>query len=147
MTTKFRRASEGFTLVEIMVVIAVIIVVGAISIPGLMRSRLNANEAAAVAALKTISAASVTYRASHTTYPIGLSDLYEEGGAQFIDSKLASGSRQGYNYTLQGNEDGFNITAIPSKPNITGGKYYFVDSDGVVRASTSGPATEESPAI
>ena len=52
---------SGFTLVEIMVVIAVIFIIGAIAIPGLMRSRVNANEAAAVAALKTISAVAVNY--------------------------------------------------------------------------------------
>ncbi|MFA5039125.1 MAG: hypothetical protein WC732_05530 [Candidatus Omnitrophota bacterium] len=138
---------SGFTLVEIMVIIAVIIVIGAIGIPGLMRSRVNANEASAVAALKTLSAASVTYRAAHTSYPSKLSELYQEGGAQYIDSILASGSRQGYNYTLSGDEDGFNLTAVPAKPGITGTRYFFVDTDGVIRSSTGGPADAESPAI
>lgn len=140
------KKDKGFTLVEIMVVIAVIVVIAAIGIPGIMRQRVNANEASAAAALKTLSAAAVTYRASHTTYPFQLSDLYQPN-AEYIDSSLASGSRQGYNYTLTGNEDGFNITAVPSKPNITGTRYYFVDSDGVIRSSSTGPATPESPAI
>ncbi|MDD5019630.1 MAG: prepilin-type N-terminal cleavage/methylation domain-containing protein [Candidatus Omnitrophica bacterium] len=142
-----RYSPAGFTLVEIMVVIAVIIVVAAIGVPGIMRQRVNANEAAAVAALKTLSAASVTYRATHTAYPANLSDLYDSDGAQYIDSTLASGIRQGYNFTLQGDEDGFNVTASPSKPNITGTRYFMIDFYGVIRASGTGPADESSPAI
>lgn len=146
MAAQALKKNRGFTLVEIMVVIAVIVVIAAIGIPGIMRQRVNANEAAAAAALKTLSAAAVTYRAAHTTYPSQLSDLYQPN-AEYIDSSLASGSRQGYNYSLVGDEDGFNITADPSKPNVTGTRYYFVDSDGVIRSSSSGPASPDSPAI
>lgn len=141
------RRIKGFTLVEIMVVIAVIIVIASIGVPGIMRQRVNANEAAAVAALKTLSAASVTYRATHSSYPASLVDLYDPEGAQYIDSTLASGTRQGYNFTLSGDEDGFNATAIPAKPNITGTRYFMIDFYGVIRSSASGPADENSPAI
>jgi len=146
MTTR-RRSLTGFTLVEIMVVIAVIIVIASIGVPGIMRQRVNANEAAAVAALKTLSAASVTYRATHSSYPGSLTDLYDPEEAQYIDSTLASGTRQGYNFTLSGDEDGFNATAIPAKPNITGTRYFMIDFYGVIRSSNSGPADENSPAI
>jgi len=142
-----QRFRAGFTLVEIMVVIAVIIVIASIGVPGILRQRVNANEAAAVAALKTLSAASVTYRAIHTSYPSNLSDLYDPAGAQYIDSTLASGTKQGYNFTLSGDADGFNATAIPAKPNITGTRYFLIDLDGVIRSSASGPADASSPAI
>lgn len=145
---KMQNSQRGFTLVEIMIVIAVIIVIGAMAIPGLMRSRLNANEAAAIAALKAISAASVTYRTTHTTYPGNLSDLYDPSASpQYIDSTLASGTKQGYAFTVSGNEDGFNASANPTKPNITGSRYFFLDGNGVIRSSTSGTAGISDPAI
>jgi len=147
MALKKLFKKSGFTLVEIMIVIAVIIIVGAMAIPGLMRSRLNANEAAAVAALKAISAASVTYRTTQTSYPANITSLYDPNGAQYIDSILASGAKQGYNFTVSGDEDGFNASGTPAKINVTGSRYFFLDSNGVIRASTSGPADGSSPAI
>jgi type IV pilus assembly protein PilA len=138
---------HGFTLVEIMIVIAIIIIIGALAIPGLMRSRLNANEAAAVAALKAISAASVMYRTTYTSFPQNISSLYDPNGAQYVDSILASGSKQGYNFSVAGDENGFTASAIPSKPNITGSRYFFLDSNGVIRASRDGEADSSSPAI
>ena len=69
-----RLKVQGFTLVEIMIVIAIIVVLGGLTVPSLMRSRLNANEAAAIAALKTISSVSVMYRTTYSTYPASIGD-------------------------------------------------------------------------
>ena len=142
-----RLKVQGFTLVEIMIVIAIIVVLGALTVPSLMRSRLNANEAAAIAALKTISSVSVMYRTTYSTYPASIGALYDPNGAQYIDSILASGSKQGYNFSVSGDQDNFNASAVPSKANVTGSRYFFLDQNGVIRASNDGPADMSSPAL
>ncbi len=93
----------GFTLVEIMIVVAIIVLLAAVSIPGLLRARLNANEAAAIASLKTISWAAKTYRTSNTGYPENLSEL-STSAPQYVDAVLGSGIKQGYNFTLIGSQ-------------------------------------------
>jgi prepilin-type N-terminal cleavage/methylation domain-containing protein len=137
---------SGFTLVEIMIVVAIIVLLAAVSIPGLLRSRLNANEAAALTSLKTISWAAITYRTSNPSFP---PDLVSLGNVspQYIDSNLATGIKQGYNFTLAGDANSFNATAQPVSPNITGVRTFFVDTSGVIRASNNGTADSTSPPV
>lgn len=136
----------GFTLVEIMIVVAIIVLLAAVSIPGLLRARLNANEAAAIASLKTISWAAQTYRISNSGYPGNLSEL-STSAPQYVDAVLGSGVKQGYNFTLIGEVDSFNATAEPVTPNGTGVRSFFVDTSGVIRSSSNGTADDTSPAI
>ncbi len=140
------KFSKGFTLVEIMIVVAVIVLLAAVAIPGLLRSRLNANEAAAISSVKTISWAATTYRAANSAYPANLSVL-SSSNPSYVDSVLGSGSKQGYNFTLEGNSDNFNLSAIPATPNITGVRCFFVDTGGVIRSSANGTADATSMPI
>ena len=84
---------------------------------------------------------------TYNAYPASIGALYDSSGAQYIDSILASGSKQGYNFSVSGDQDNFNASAVPSKPNVTGSRYFFLDQNGVIRASNDGPADMSSPAL
>src|SRR3989338_271196 len=96
---------KGFTLVEIMIVVAIIALLAAIAIPNLLRARHNANESAAIAALRTLSTAEESYRAAQTppSYSADLGDLFDST-PPYIDAALSgatssTNSRQGYFFT------------------------------------------------
>lgn len=137
---------KGFTLVEIMIVVAIIALLAAIAIPNLLRARLAANESAAIAALKTVATSAHTYRAAGTTYPANLSVLGSTT-PPYIDSVLASGEKSGYSFALTGDTSGFTATAVPVSVNTTGVRRFFVDTSGVIRASDTGNATVDSDPI
>ncbi|HAJ57248.1 MAG TPA: pili assembly chaperone [Candidatus Omnitrophica bacterium] len=141
-----KRSIRGFTLVEIMVVVAVIVLLAAMAIPGILRSRMNANEAAAIASVKTISWATTTYRAINPAYPANLSEL-TSSNPSYVDSVLGSGTKQGYSFVLSGDPDTFNLTAVPVTSNVTGVRTFFVDESGVIRASLNGTADVSSNPI
>jgi prepilin-type N-terminal cleavage/methylation domain-containing protein len=139
---KMRRHSKrGFTLVEIMIVVAIIILLAAIAIPNLLRARLNANEAAAIAALRTLSSAFESYRAAQTspTYPANLGVLTVTPA--YIDSTLGGGTKQGYSFVPSGiSANEYTVTASPTTPNVTGVRTFLVTEDGVIEASSGGAA-------
>jgi prepilin-type N-terminal cleavage/methylation domain-containing protein len=137
---------RGFTLVEIMIVVAIIALLAAIAIPNLLRARLNANESAAIAAMQTLSTGAQSFRSANPTYPVGLNSL-SSATPPYIDSVLGSGAKQGYNFALLGSTNAFTATASPTTPQTTGTRYFFVDESGVVRYSTGGTATSTSSPI
>ena len=115
------RTKHGFTLVEIMIVVAIISLLAAIAIPNLLRARHNANEAAAIAALRTISTACESFRSARTPtdYPGSLGALSQET-PPYIDGALAAATaaataKQGYFYTYAlVNANQFTCTANPA---------------------------------
>ena len=137
---------KGFTLVEIMIVVAIIVLLAAIAIPNLLRARLNANEAAAIASVKTISWATTTYRTQNPSYPANLSELVAAVPA-YIDGVLGSGTKQGYTFVLEGSTNEYNVTAAPVTPNATGVRMFFVDASGIIRASENGTVDATSTPI
>src|SRR6185437_5026044 len=104
-TKNIMRKQKGFSLIELLIVVAIILIIAAIAIPNLLRSRMAANEASAVGSLRTINTAEVTYA---STYPdVGFADLASLGGsggtstgAGLIDSVLAGGAKSGYSFTV-----------------------------------------------
>jgi prepilin-type N-terminal cleavage/methylation domain-containing protein len=139
------RSRKGFTLVEIMIVVAIIVLLAAIAIPNLLRARLSANEATAIAAMRTLSTAMESYRAAQSppAYPSALTSL-NASNPPYIDSVLAGGNKSGYTFTLSGGGNTYGVVGSPQTPNVIGVRSFFVDQSGVVRVgnSTSGTPIE-----
>lgn len=132
------RSKKGFTLVEIMIVVAIIALLAAIAIPNLLRARHNANEAAAISALHTLSTAMESFRAAQTppAYPTNFATL-SGANPPYIDGTLASGTKQGYLYTYTSGTNTYGVQATPQTPNVTGTRVFFVNESGVIRLTNA----------
>ena len=136
---------RGFTLVEIMIVVAIIALLAAIAIPNLLRARLQTNESAAQAALKTVVGAEVSYRTANDAYG-ALVNLGSPGiGPTYVDTVLGCNSepcnKSGYSFTTAENtENTFTVIAEPQSGNVTGVRSFCVTEDGVVRVQPAGGA-------
>lgn len=121
---------KGFTLVEIMIVVAIIALLAAIAIPNLLRARVNASEAAAQTTLKTMSTACESYAAANAgTYPT-ITDLMNASPA-YLNENYCTGTLQGYNYTCTGmNSTGYNITAQPQGALAGRARNYTIETGG-----------------
>jgi type IV pilus assembly protein PilA len=152
------RRQNGFSLIELLIVVTIILIIAAIAIPNLMRSKISANEAASVEALRTLNSSTVMYSMTYGGFPHALSDLGPSNSsspsstaADLIDSVLASGIKSGYRFTYaagavdpSGNVLGYTIAASPVTPGQTGQRYFFTDQSGTIRANPTGVADSSS---
>ncbi len=135
---------RGFTLVEIMIVVAIIALLAAIAIPNLVRARLNANESAAIANLQTVSTASQSFWSNTGALPTTLNNLGAGSNPAYIDTILGCAAqpctKQGYNFTIGGTgaANDFFAYAVPQNANTTGVRSFCITSDGVMRVSAAG---------
>jgi type IV pilus assembly protein PilA len=129
------KTNKGFSLLELLIVVAIILIIATIAIPSLLRSRQAAHEAAAVATLRTINTAEVTYLSTAAGQFGALTDLI---GNQLIPSNFVPGPVSGYNFVVNLDTTtyrDFTITATPASAND--GRYgYYITPDGTVRYST-----------
>lgn len=152
-----RGKAAGFSLLELLIVVAVIMVIAALAIPNLLKSRMAANESAAASALRTLATVEVNY---DSTYQVGFAPTLAALGppaagvqasqtnAGLIDESLASGVRGGYQFIYtplgSGTITGYTINANPISPGSTGQWYFYVDQTNVIRhqqGSVAGPSS------
>lgn len=160
-------ANAGFSLIELLIVVAIILIIAAIAIPNLLRARIAANESSAASSVRSIATAEVTYSAAYPTlgYAAALANL---GGlpagctpssatACLIDTVLSTGVKSGYAFKATGFPSGsspvnvaFVVGAAPSAFNQTGVRNFCIVTDGVLRSNpgVSGglPAQTQRPA-
>lgn len=145
---------RGFSLVEMLIVVAVILVIAAIAVPNLLRARERANESAAVASMRTINAAESMYSNAYPQvgYAGSLADLGSRGSdcestspsnaCIIMDNTLSSGLKGGYTFDLvndsQVPSQEYTLTASPQSGATSGRCSFFSDQTGAISAGTSG---------
>ena len=142
-------SKKGFTLVEIMIVVAIIALLAAIAIPNLLRARHNANEAAAISTVKTLATAMESFRAAQTppSYPATFGAL-STANPPYVDATLtgattSNNTRQGYWYAYTSGVNTYGVVASPAQVNVTGTRVFFVNESGVIRLTDSAGAPIE----
>ncbi|HVA93786.1 MAG TPA: prepilin-type N-terminal cleavage/methylation domain-containing protein [Candidatus Dormibacteraeota bacterium] len=145
-----RNKQKGFSLIELLIVVAIILIIAAIAIPNLLRSKMAANEASAVGSMRTINTSAVAYSTTYGTYPAALSDLGPSTAptstaADLIDSVLAAGTKSGYTfvYTAGTGDESYSLTGDPVSTS-TGQRHFYTDQSGVIRYDLSTTATSAS---
>ena len=158
-----RMKQAGFSLIELLIVVAIILIIAAIAIPSFLSSRMAANEASAVESLRTIQSSLTAYAITYTVvgYAAQLSDLGDGGTspcvpspiqACMIDGTLASGIKSGYVITYVQDvsstpSTGYVLNSDPINRGSTGRRSYFTNTPGVIRYNTVAAATITDPVL
>jgi type IV pilus assembly protein PilA len=161
------EVGRGFSLIELLIVVAIILIIAAIAIPNMLRSRMAANQAAAVSNLRAITSASVSYWVTYSNgYPPNLAALGGSGttatcnASILIDPTIAAPPYQknGYQYAYAGQEGnvstvppgcgspgfvGYLVTAVPVTTGITGNISYCSGEPGVIHYDVTGAAAPD----
>lgn len=149
--------NRGFSLIELLIVVAVILIIAAIAIPNFVRSRMAANESSAAQDLRNITTAEFLYSSTYgLNYSPDLPSLSGNTGtpapthAELIDGVLAGGLKSGYNFSYtpvatdaQGHVTEYAVTANPVVPGSSGQRYFYTDQTSVIRynnSTTAGPS-------
>jgi prepilin-type N-terminal cleavage/methylation domain-containing protein len=151
-----RRFRRGFSLIELLIVIAIILIIAAIAMPKLTSARMYAYEMAAIRTLVTLNTAQTQYFSTYGRYATSLTELGPPPGgatataaaADLITTDLALGMKSGYKFTMVGSPQGYAVNAEPQVFNTTGKRSFFTDQSTVIREHIGNePATVNDPEI
>jgi prepilin-type N-terminal cleavage/methylation domain-containing protein len=153
---------KGFSLIELLIVVTIILIIAAIAIPNLVKNKIQANETAAVQALRALTESALLYSNTYGGFPHALSDMGPGSGgtgatataADLIDSVLASGVKSGYKFAYvpgatdpSGNVLSYSFIATPVAVGSTGQRSFFTDQSGTIRQAPTGTADATSNPI
>jgi len=160
------KKEKGFSLIELLIVVAIILIIAAIAIPNLLRSRMAANEASAVGSIRTMNTAAITFNSTYGDgFPPSLGVLGGTGAvtcqnSELLDTVLSAGQKSGYNFALvpglvavttvpkgctAGFSDGYVVTATPVTVGTTGQRAFCSDASGVIRFNPTGAVAPAPP--
>jgi len=151
-----RANQKGFSLIELLIVVAIILIIAAIAIPNLIRSRMAANEASAVSGLRAITTAENAYNAAYPTvgYTCTLANLgppasgqpASSTGADILDGVISAGTKAGYTFTLSNcvgtPAANYSSTAVPITVGGTGQRAFCSTSSGIIQYAQDGIAAD-----
>jgi prepilin-type N-terminal cleavage/methylation domain-containing protein len=153
MSTR-RQRTRGFSLIELLIVIAIILIIITIAVPKYNQTQMYMRETAAVKAIQTLHQMEVQYQSQFGRYANSLAELGPpQGGghpgpaaADLIGRDLSEGEKQGYKFTLTGTNGGYVVNANPMTYGSSGRKSFYSDQTMVIRENNGPePATATSP--
>jgi prepilin-type N-terminal cleavage/methylation domain-containing protein len=140
MLSAARHKRRGFSLMELLIVVAILLIIGAIAVPKLNVAMMNAREMAAVRQIHTLHTVQAQYMSQFGRYAASLSELGGAPGSQvgpssagLIAEDLAGGEKNGYKFTLTGAPTGYVISVVPVGYGTTGRRTFYSDQTGVIR--------------
>ena len=146
---------RGFSLIELLIVVAIILIIITIALPKLSRARMQSQEVAAIAAIRTLHTAQVQYYSTYGRFATSLTELgppasgnANAASADLIGNDLSGGDKSGYKFTLTGNTGGYVINASPVAFNSSGSRTFYSDQTMVIHQNYGQePATLNSPEL
>ncbi len=142
---RMAAGERGFSLIELLIVVAIILIISAIAIPNFLRAKISANEASAVSSIHAVNTSEITYASVNPTIGFSalLADLGPAGGS-YLDSNLASGQKGGYTFTYVASGTApflqYTRNADPITRAITGQRSFYSDQTNVTRYNQSAVA-------
>lgn len=150
-----KRRTSGFSLIELLIVIAIILIILGIALPKLSRARMYAQESAVIATIaRAIHPAEAQYFSQYGKYAVSLQELGppttgapNQSAADLLPGDLAKGEKGGYKYTIAATPAGYTVLAVPSAFGTTGSRTFYSDQSMIVRENNgqepAGPNSNE----